>query len=414
MVDVHARTWADELGGPGQQARAAAARLQDLLLETARAELDRRQDQIPAGAEPGALAREAAAAALAAVVADLGERGAAPFPIWAAKFVMAEVSANIAQLQWRAGALPAVGRESPAGFSGSAGVLDSLRRGVQQDLSEQQRIVFQAVLLGGVPVNVLALEFGSTRSAIYKSMFEARRRLADRLAADGHHADPLTGLPSDWPSSLADLLAVTPGGRRLRGHLPGGGQLRQQRTGWRRPSQGLAAVRVHLAGLRRLQAGLPGPAGGGPARAIIRLECPSGPVRYVGRMSQPSGAGHHEGGPMKYMLLICVGEDVQLTPEDGAEMERATLAWVDEMDGRGVRLQGAPLQPVSDATTVRVRQDEVLISDGPFAETKEQIGGFDILECTDLDQAIEVAAKHPVARIGTIEVRPFWLDEDGN
>ena len=117
---------------------------------------------------------------------------------------------------------------------------------------------------------------------------------------------------------------------------------------------------------------------------------------------------------MKYMLLICVGEDVQLTPEEGAEMERATLAWVDEMDGRGVRLQGAPLQPVSDATTVRVRQDEVLISDGPFAETKEQIGGFDILECTDLDQAIEVAAKHPVARIGTIEVRPFWVDEDGN
>jgi hypothetical protein len=117
---------------------------------------------------------------------------------------------------------------------------------------------------------------------------------------------------------------------------------------------------------------------------------------------------------MKYMLLICVAEDVQLTPAEGAEMERATLAWVDEMEGRGVRLQGAPLQPVSDATTVRVRQDEVLISDGPFAETKEQIAGFDILECTDLDQAIEVAAKHPVARIGTIEVRPFWPDEDEN
>ena len=84
------------------------------------------------------------------------------------------------------------------------------------------------------------------------------------------------------------------------------------------------------------------------------------------------------------------------------------------MEGRGVRLQGAPLRPVSDATTVRVRQDEVLISDGPFAETKEQIGGFDILECADLDEAIEVAAKHPVARIGTIEVRPFWLDDEEN
>jgi hypothetical protein len=117
---------------------------------------------------------------------------------------------------------------------------------------------------------------------------------------------------------------------------------------------------------------------------------------------------------MKYMMLVCVGEDVQLSPAESAEMERATLAWVAEMEGRGVRLQGAPLRAVSDATTVRVRQDEVLISDGPFAETKEQIGGFDILECTDLDEAIEVAAKHPVARIGTIEVRPFWLDEDEN
>ena len=117
---------------------------------------------------------------------------------------------------------------------------------------------------------------------------------------------------------------------------------------------------------------------------------------------------------MKYMLLICVGEDVQLTPAEGAEMERATDAWVAEMEGRGVRLQGAPLRSVSDATTVRVRQDEVLISDGPFAETKEQIGGFDILDCTDLDEAIEVAAKHPVARIGTMELRPFWRDEEEN
>ncbi len=117
---------------------------------------------------------------------------------------------------------------------------------------------------------------------------------------------------------------------------------------------------------------------------------------------------------MRYMLLICVAEDVQLNPAESAEMEGATQAWVTEMEGRGVRLQGAPLRAVSDATTVRVRQDEVLISDGPFAETKEQIGGFDILECADLDEAIEVAAKHPVARIGTIEVRPFWLDDEEN
>jgi hypothetical protein len=130
--------------------------------------------------------------------------------------------------------------------------------------------------------------------------------------------------------------------------------------------------------------------------------------------SRPALAIMKEDGSMKYMLLICVAEDLQLSPAEGAEMERATQAWVTEMESRGVRLQGAPLRSVSDATTVRSRGGEVLISDGPFAETKEQIGGFDILECTDLDEAIEVAAKHPVARIGTIEVRPFWRDEDEN
>jgi hypothetical protein len=65
---------------------------------------------------------------------------------------------------------------------------------------------------------------------------------------------------------------------------------------------------------------------------------------------------------------------------------------------------------VSDGTTVRVRDKEVLIADGPFAETKEQIAGYDILECADLDEAIEVASKHPVAPFGVIEVRPFWPD----
>jgi len=63
---------------------------------------------------------------------------------------------------------------------------------------------------------------------------------------------------------------------------------------------------------------------------------------------------------------------------------------------------------VSDATIVRLRDKEVLIADGPFAETKEQIAGYDILECADLDEAIEVASKHPVAKFGVVEVRPFW------
>ncbi len=113
---------------------------------------------------------------------------------------------------------------------------------------------------------------------------------------------------------------------------------------------------------------------------------------------------------MKYMMLVCVTEGVELSPEDRAQVGPATDAWVEEMDGRGVRLEGSPLRPVSDATTVRIRDGELLISDGPFAETKEQIAGYDIIDCKDLDEALEVAAKHPVAAFGSIEVRPFWTD----
>jgi hypothetical protein len=110
------------------------------------------------------------------------------------------------------------------------------------------------------------------------------------------------------------------------------------------------------------------------------------------------------------MMFVCAAEGVELSPEERAQIGPATEAWVEEMDGRGVRVQGEQLRPASDATTVQVRGGELLISDGPFAETKEQIAGFDILDCTDLDEAIEVASKHPVAKFGILEVRPFWVD----
>jgi hypothetical protein len=106
---------------------------------------------------------------------------------------------------------------------------------------------------------------------------------------------------------------------------------------------------------------------------------------------------------MRYMLLICADESVEVTPE-----ESTAEPWVEEMHRRGVRRDGSRLRPVSDATTVRLRDGEVVLTDGPFAETKEQIAGFDVIDCEDLDEAIEVASKHPVARWGTIEVRPFW------
>ena len=111
---------------------------------------------------------------------------------------------------------------------------------------------------------------------------------------------------------------------------------------------------------------------------------------------------------MRYMLLICGDDSAVLTDEQSAEMERDTIAWVKEMDERGVRLHGSRLRPAAEATTVRVRDGRPTVSDGPFAETKEQMGGYDLIECADLDEAIEVAAKHPVARFWSIEVRPLW------
>jgi hypothetical protein len=110
---------------------------------------------------------------------------------------------------------------------------------------------------------------------------------------------------------------------------------------------------------------------------------------------------------MKYLMLVCAEEGIALPADEQARIGPDVEAWVSEMDGRGVRLQGQELAGVEDATTIRVRGGEVVITDGPFAETKEQIGGFDILDCADLDEAMEVAAKHPVARFGVLELRPF-------
>jgi hypothetical protein len=93
--------------------------------------------------------------------------------------------------------------------------------------------------------------------------------------------------------------------------------------------------------------------------------------------------------------------------QDGSSM-RGCDDWTDEMERRGIWRDSVGLRPPADATTVRVRDDDVLLSDGPFAETKDQIGGFSVVECADLDEAIEVAAKHPWAEIGQIEIRPVW------
>ncbi|TCN41971.1 hypothetical protein EV644_104353 [Kribbella orskensis] len=111
---------------------------------------------------------------------------------------------------------------------------------------------------------------------------------------------------------------------------------------------------------------------------------------------------------MKYMLLI--RPEVDFDGEVPEEMVAATRAWVAEMTERGVRQQGAALRPPAEATGVRRRAGKVVATDGPFAESKEQMGGFDLIDCRDLDEAIEIASKHPVAAIGMVEIRA--LEED--
>jgi hypothetical protein len=106
---------------------------------------------------------------------------------------------------------------------------------------------------------------------------------------------------------------------------------------------------------------------------------------------------------MKYMMFVCTDTEPDTDKSNEPDIEE----WVAENDARGRRLDGNVLAPTSAATTVRVRNGELLVSDGPFAETNEVIVGYDLLECADLDEAIEVARNHPMARGGRLELRPF-------
>jgi hypothetical protein len=112
---------------------------------------------------------------------------------------------------------------------------------------------------------------------------------------------------------------------------------------------------------------------------------------------------------MKYLLIHYIDESLLSWDEDVEDPQevRAREAWDEEMTARGVLVGGGALRPVRETTTLRVRDDELLITDGPFAETKEQIAGYCVLECADLDEAIEVSSRHPTAKFGTFELRPF-------
>ncbi|HEX4716732.1 MAG TPA: YciI family protein [Ktedonobacteraceae bacterium] len=112
---------------------------------------------------------------------------------------------------------------------------------------------------------------------------------------------------------------------------------------------------------------------------------------------------------MRYMLLIYDNEAAyeKLSQEEQAAEYQEYATFGERAEKRGLAPQGEALQPVATATTVRVRDGKTLTTDGPFAETKEQLGGYYLLNCKNLDEAIEVAAYIPGARHGSIEIRPI-------
>ena len=114
---------------------------------------------------------------------------------------------------------------------------------------------------------------------------------------------------------------------------------------------------------------------------------------------------------MRYMLLVY---DVEAQWAAMSQEEKGTIfgeyvALREDMVKKGNFLAGAPLQPTPTATTVRVRDGRVTTTDGPFAETREQLGGYYLIEAKDLDEAVKIAAKIPSSRIGSIEVRPVMV-----
>jgi hypothetical protein len=113
---------------------------------------------------------------------------------------------------------------------------------------------------------------------------------------------------------------------------------------------------------------------------------------------------------MRYLMLICSDEQRtgSMSEAEGSAILAEYGKFMQEMEQRGVLRGGERLRPTTEATTVRVQNGKVLTSDGPFAETKEQLGGYFMVDCKNHDEAVEIASKIPAARMGAIEVMPIW------
>jgi RNA polymerase sigma-70 factor (ECF subfamily) len=186
------------LGEAGRVREHATGRLYEMLLRVARAELRCRGEQHPVtGPEPDDLAHQSAGDALLVITAKLGQfRGESRFTTWACKFVMLEVSAKLGRHFWRR---PAVAFDAedwdrlpdrlgmrPDEHAPQRDLVTAVRRAVDQELTERQRQVFVAIVVNGIPLDALVAQLGSNRNAIYKTMFDARRKLRAALAANGY------------------------------------------------------------------------------------------------------------------------------------------------------------------------------------------------------------------------------------
>jgi len=223
QLDAESVEWTRALESTGLVREQALARLHEMLLRIARGELRRRGGQHPiSGPELDDLAHQAAADALLAITGKLsGFRGESRFTTWAYRFVILEVSTKLGRHFWRK---PTVALDAqdwdrlpdrfgmdPADQAQWQGLVEALHRAVEEDLTPRQRQVFVAIVLQGVPLDALVAQLGSNRNAIYKTLFDARRKLRATLAANGY----LSNAGNPAAVVLADVvLAEADEGRR--------------------------------------------------------------------------------------------------------------------------------------------------------------------------------------------------------
>ena len=196
--DAESGEWLRLLAGTGPEREAALERLHELLVRIARGEVGRRGPRLRiTGPELDDLAYQAAADALLAITGKIGQfRGESRFTTWAYKFVIFEVSAKIGRHFWRHPAVPLDAEDwdrlpdrfgfDPAQQAECRDLLTALRRAVNEELTPRQRDVFVAIVLNDVPLDALVLQLASSRNAIYKMLFDARRKLRAALDANGY------------------------------------------------------------------------------------------------------------------------------------------------------------------------------------------------------------------------------------